>query len=392
MKGDAAPSSDAAPPPAPAAKALDKRPGTTSAGIALNNLNADINARLAHLDKPRRGEKLGLVELLLDRSHYLGTIADLEQAEKLTRASDADAGPRDAGEADAEEHFARAVVANALHRFDEALRELDAATQAGMPVARIHGTRASVFMARGQYDDALALQLPSIESQGSMPITTAAVLANRMQKPMAESERLFDLARDRFNDVSAFALAWMDFQRGSVLELDGDDKRARLWFAEAVDVLPQYAHAAVHLAPSEPPADAIKLLETVKATSDDPEVLAALAAAHKRAGHTAEEGPLLEQARKRYDEIVAKYPEAFADHAARFWLNAGNDPKKALVLARLNAKNRNTEEALDLWMATAAGAKDNAEVCLAVRAMAALKYLSARRRALVTASLAKCPD
>lgn len=375
---------DAAPPPA--SSAAGKRPSTTSAGIALHNLNADIDERLAHLDKSRPAEKLGLVQLLLDRSHYLGRIADLEHAAKVAQEMPDPDGGAGAGET----HFARAVVANAFHRFDEALKELDAAAQAGTPTLRVQATRASIFLARGQYDDALALQLPDIEGRNSLAVASAAVLANKMQKPTWE--HLFDVARDRFADVSPFALAWMDFQRGTVLELDGEDARARTWFAEAIDVLPQYAHAAVHLAPSEAPDEAIKRLEAVKSTSDDPEVLAALAKAHARAGHTAEPPTLVDAAKKRYEEIVAKYPEAFADHAARFWLDQGNDPAKALELARLNAKNRSTEDALDLWMAAAAGAKNDGDLCLAVRALGALKYLSQRGRTVVRASRAKCPD
>jgi tetratricopeptide (TPR) repeat protein len=381
------PSAEAASPP-PATTSLGKRPSTTSPEIALNNLNGDIAQRLASVDRARPKDKLAIVDLLLDRSHYLGKVSDLEQAEKIA----AGMNDNDGGDGSSETHLARAVVANALHRFDTALQELDLATQAGAAVLRVHGTRASVFMARGRYDEALGLQLPDVEHRSSLTIASAAVLASKMQKPTAEWERLFELARERFTDVSPFALAWMDFQRGTLFELAGDDKSARIWFAEAVDVLPLYAHAAVHLAPSEPPADAIKLLEKIRATSDDPEVLAALAKAQQRAGHADAAGPLIDAAKKRYDEIVAKYPEAFADHAARFWLDLGNDPKKALELARLNAKNRGTEDALDLWMAAGAGAKSQDDVCLAVHGMQALKYLSARAKTLVTASVAKCPD
>jgi tetratricopeptide (TPR) repeat protein len=381
------PSAEAASPP-PATSSLSQRPSTTSPEIALNNLNGNIVQRLASVDRARPKDKLALVDLLLDRSHYLGKIADLEQAERIA----AGMKDNDGGDGSSETHLARAVVANALHRFDTALQELDLATQAGAPVLRVHGTRASVFMARGRYDEALALQLPDIEQRSSLTIASAAVLACKMQKPTAEWERLFELARDRFADVSPFALAWMDFQRGTLFELAGDDKSARLWFAEAVDVLPLYAHAVVHLAPSESPADGIEMLEKVRGESDDPEVVAALAKAQQRAGHADAARPLIEAAKKRYDEIVAKYPEAFADHAARFWLDLGNDPKKALELARLNAKNRGTEEALDLWMAAGAGAKSQEDVCLAVHGMRALEYLSTRGKTMVSASGAKCPD
>jgi len=42
---------------------------------------------------------------------------------------------------------------------------------------------------------------------------------------------------------------------------------------------------------------------------------------------------------------MANHPEAFADHAAEFWLVAGADPDKALRLAKINAEIRNTPRA-----------------------------------------------
>ena len=47
----------------------------------------------------------------------------------------------------------------------------------------------------------------------------------------------------------------------------------------------------------------------------------------------------------RYDELIASRPEAFADHAAEFWLAAGADPDKALRLAKMNVEVRNTPRA-----------------------------------------------
>ena len=58
----------------------------------------------------------------------------------------------------------------------------------------------------------------------------------------------------------------------------------------------------------------------------------------------------------RYEELVANHPEAFADHAAEFWLAAGADPDKALRLAQLNVEVRNTPRARAL-LAQAVAAK-----------------------------------
>ena len=54
------------------------------------------------------------------------------------------------------------------------------------------------------------------------------------------------------------------------------------------------------------------------------------------------------QAAARYDELVARHAEAFADHAAEFWLEVGAKPHLALQLARRNLEVRRTPRACAL--------------------------------------------
>jgi hypothetical protein len=65
----------------------------------------------------------------------------------------------------------------------------------------------------------------------------------------------------------------------------------------------------------------------------------------------------------RFDDLMARHPEAFADHAAEFWLGPGGDPKKALALARTNLQVRRTPAAYALLIKTARAAGDEAEAC-----------------------------
>jgi tetratricopeptide (TPR) repeat protein len=181
----------------------------------------------------------------------------------------------------------------------------------------------------------------------------------------------------------------MAFERARWLEAQGKNDEAREWYGEAVDAIPVYAHAAVHLALGDPPEKAIARLEPITKTSDDPDVLAALADAHARAKHDADAKKLTEQARARYEELVKRHPEAFADHAARFFLKQG-DAKHALELAEANAKNRSTEEALDLLLGAATAANDKDAMCSAAKKMNALVYVSPERKRLATATLTGC--
>jgi hypothetical protein len=50
-------------------------------------------------------------------------------------------------------------------------------------------------------------------------------------------------------------------------------------------------------------------------------------------------------AQARYDELLARHHDAFADHAAEFWLTIGGDPERALSLARQNLSLRQTRRA-----------------------------------------------
>jgi len=56
--------------------------------------------------------------------------------------------------------------------------------------------------------------------------------------------------------------------------------------------------------------------------------------------------PQLDAARFGFDELLRRYPLAFADHAAEFYAGSGNDCLRALELARTNVANRPTHRAV----------------------------------------------
>ena len=53
-------------------------------------------------------------------------------------------------------------------------------------------------------------------------------------------------------------------------------------------------------------------------------------------------------ARSAFEDLLARRPLAFADHAAEFYLSIGADPARAYDLARLNLNNRPTLRAFEL--------------------------------------------
>src|SRR5690606_33334840 len=135
-----------------------------------------------------------------------------------------------------------------------------------------------------------------------------------------------------------------EFQHGLVWMREDDLERARAFFAAAHARLPRYAPAAGHLAEVEAArgdvARAVALLQPLAETADDPDYAAQLARILGEAGRAEDARPWRERAAARYATLLAAHPEAFADHAAEFWLAAGGDPARALGYAERNLANR----------------------------------------------------
>jgi tetratricopeptide (TPR) repeat protein len=353
----------------------------------LGNLDAQIRGREAIVDRDPNdvADARQLVDLLLLRGQFRGSIADYERADAIA-LSLVKVHPESP-----DSHLEHAATLGTFHLFRRALDELDVAERTHADPAAVLRARATIFIAQGRYDEADALGALRWGSGGLDPseLATAAVLAGERGRG-TESQRLFDQARVSYRDVSPFTFAWIDFQQASLLERRGDRAGAKRYFAEAQEMLPTFAHACVHLAAFETPDRARSLLEPLLGHSDDPEVDAAYGDAMRRLGRDDEAKPFIDRARARYDELVAKHPEAFADHAASFYLGNGSDTAKALGLAKVNAANRATEPALELLIVSALAAGSNDEACSAVARATSLRYATRALRFTVDAVHDRC--
>jgi tetratricopeptide (TPR) repeat protein len=291
------------------------------------------------------GVQSELIELVALRGHIFGRIADCEWAE--ARADALCASHPDDGLA----LVSRARSRARFHRFQDALRDLDEARCLGAEMAVVGGERGGILQAIGEYDAALVHFVQSAEQDaGFGPLGALASLhAERGDDFVAE--QYFDASRNGYRGVSPIPLALLDFQRGHMWMAQGDLHRARTWFAAAHDLLPDYAPAAGHLAEVDAELGqrdtAMDRLRALAASSDDPDYAASLA----RILADEDEGTAREwrvQAAAGYDALMERHPEAFADHAAAFWLEVGGDPDRALHLARLNLQLRDTPRAHDL--------------------------------------------
>jgi hypothetical protein len=132
------------------------------------------------------------------------------------------------------------------------------------------------------------------------------------------------------------------------------------------------------------------LLRPLAHSSDDPEYAAQLAQLLKEVGQLDEARHWREVAAARYDEIMVRHPEAFADHAAEFWLTVGGDPQKGRLLAEKNLHIRQTPRAYELMLHAAVATQDTAAVCRVAEYLRTVDQVGPRLRALAVRALAVC--
>jgi tetratricopeptide (TPR) repeat protein len=176
------------------------------------------------------------------------------------------------------------------------------------------------------------------------------------------ADRIYQRALREYQDISPFAVAWVCFQLGVLwgeLVSKPQSGRAAHWYRKAIEYLPRYVKARVHLSEiylrSGSVADAEFLLASV-ASSGDPEVAWRLAHVMVAAGRFKDAEANMQAARSAFEALLEKSLFAFADHGAEFYSAGGNDPRRAFELASVNLANRPTLRAFELAYATAVGA------------------------------------
>jgi tetratricopeptide (TPR) repeat protein len=323
-----------------------------------------------------------LVPLYLQRGQYLGQLSDYDRAEEYADKELALNG-------DSLGYLNRASVRQTFHQFTDALADLDAAEKAHAKPGKILPLRATILQAMGRTQEALNLrEAMAAREPNIMNLGTLGTLKADLGQ-IDEADALFAKALPVYRDVSPFPIAWVDFQRGLMWERAGQASKAKTYYDYAVARLPQYAPAEGHLAGMEAATGdrkaAIERLRKLILVTDDPEYVGQLGGILEQTGQDAEAKTLIAKAGAGFDDLLKRHPGGFADHAARFWLGAGKDPKKADELAQLNLKGRQSRDAYELSLTAALAANDDTVACsVADEAMATLsdvqklRYLAGR--------------
>ncbi|MGO8123139.1 tetratricopeptide repeat protein [Rhizobium ruizarguesonis] len=326
----------------------------TSGRIALANLSTSIDG----LERERAASAsfeslLTLAKLFFLRGDLLGSVADHDRGDSIATEA-IDMSP-DCARA----LYVRAQIAGRFHCFTKAKGLLAQALVAGYPRQEIEAERAALLQATGYYNEALVLRErlakrnPRIDTLASL----ATLLAEMDQWGRAETCYLAALNAD--DGVSPFPCGQLLFEWGVSSMRRGDLDRAERIFAALDAVLPAHVPGRGHRAEVAFAQGKLDVAEALVAplleASDDPEYRALYAEilAVRGDGRSARHAELAAEA---YERLLARRPEAYADHAAAFFMGVGNRPKRALELALVNLELRDTPRSRKL-LAKASAAK-----------------------------------
>jgi tetratricopeptide (TPR) repeat protein len=345
---------------------------TTDGDIAVINLESARRRSWSrfHENPQRHGAAEAVMELEQLSAQFVGDLTALDRLEFLARQlSQTDA-------ASARTALVEAQVASMMHRFAEARHHLDEDAIRGASKEDVCRLRLSIDQACGtDLDRVLDERREAVRRSGGVEdqVALGGLLADLRE--FADADRTYRQALRTYRDVSPFPVAWVCFQLGVLwAELVPEPRIAcaAKWYERALERLPSYTKARVHLAEiysSCGRAEQAEALLMPALSSGDPEVRWRLADAMAIQGKKADAEAQLEVARCGFETVLERYPLAFADHGAEFYAGSGDDRRRALELALFNVANRPTLRAFEQAHKMAVSAGDaGAEASLRAKA------------------------
>ena len=319
----------------------------TSGRIAVANLSASIESLDRHrVERPTFENLMALSKSLFLRGDLLGRIVDHDRAELMAKRAVAFSPDF------ASTLYIRARLAERFHRFDEAKALLDQALAAGHPKQEIDLERAALLQATGNNEEALAVREglakdnPSIQTVGAL----ATLLAEMGQ--WAAAENCYADAIDADEGTSPIPCSQLLFEWGVSAMRRGDLDRAEEIFVELDTILPQHVPGRGHRAEVALARGNLILAEALITPlleiSDDPEYRATYAEILFARGEAEAAASEAQNAAGAYELLLTRRPEAYADHAAAFFMGVGNRPQLAVELALANRRLRDTPRSRSL--------------------------------------------
>jgi tetratricopeptide (TPR) repeat protein len=304
----------------------------------------------------------GLAEAILDQetlaAQFLG---DLDALDRMEMAADYLAR---IDAASGHTALIQAQVASAAHRFADARLHLARAELRGASSAALRRQALSLDQACGTNLDAVLDARHRMAAAGRLEdLVPLGALLSDLDR-FADADSVYRQALQTYDDVSPFPLAWVCFQLGMLwgeLVPEPEMNCAVFWYRRALEYLPGYVKARVHLAEfctSSGRTDEAEAMLVPVLSSGDPEVRWRLADVLVAKNKLEEAEAHLQTARWRFEALLGRHLLAYADHAAEFYAGSGNDYGRAVELARANVANRPTRRAFEQAYAIALRAGD----------------------------------
>jgi len=331
----------------------------TAGEIAVNNLESARQQSWSRFwEEPQRP---GIAECIVEQeqltAQFLGDVGAIDRLDVLTNQL-ARVDPESGRTA-----LINAQVASMAHRFADAKNYLAQAEFRGVLPSVDKRLSLSIDQACGTKLEAVLEARRRIAAEtGHLEdlVPLGALLADLRE--FNEADQIYHRALREYHSVSPFAPAWVCFQLGVLwgeLVLETQSSWAENWYRKAIEYLPSYVKARVHLAEIYlrcGRAGDAEVLLVPAISSGDPEVRWRLADVMLATGRLADAEMLLRAAESAFDVLLGKHLLAFADHGAEFYSGSGNDAGRAFELASINLANRPTLRAFEQAYTTAVGA------------------------------------
>jgi tetratricopeptide (TPR) repeat protein len=323
---------------------------TTDGEIAVINLESARRRSWNRFfaDPLRKGVAETVVEQEQLTAQFVGDVQALDRLEALVgQLVQLDA-------ASARAALIQAQVAAMMHRFADARYLLAQADIGGALSADVNRVLLNVDQACGANLGKVLDERREIARRFGRTedlVALGGLLADLRE--FTDAERIYGQALEAYRDVSPFPVAWVCFQLGMLwgeLVPEPQTAQAARWYRTAIDCLPSYTKARVHLAEiysSSGRANDAEVLLIPAISSGDPEVRWRLADTLVSQKRYAEAGMHMQAARFGFEALLERHLLAFADHGAEFYAGSGDDCRRALDLARVNVSNRPTLRAFE---------------------------------------------
>ena len=322
---------------------IDLAYSITDGDIAVNNLESARRRAWSRFwrDPLHSGVAEYIIELEQFTAQFPGDLGALDRLGELVNQLDRvdPESPRTV--------LIRAQVASMAHRFDDAKQYLaeigdwgelsDAANRLSLSIDQACGTDLEAVLQTRRRMAAKSGRLEDLVPLGALHADL---------REFDEADRIYQLALRQYQDTSPFAVAWVCFQLGVLwgeLVPEAQSSRAEYWYEKAIEYLPCYVKARVHLAEvylRRGRAKEAEALLMAAIPSGDPEVHWRLADVLIEMNRFADAEVQMQAARSGFKSLLEKHLLGFADHGAEFYSGSGDDPEKAVGLACINLKNR----------------------------------------------------